>query len=176
MRKRSLLILGTAIMLSCGVVGCGSESKPTPKAVEKQAEETTKSVEEVNEKVEEEQVVQEEQLTNEEVNSTAKEEQVSTEYKNALKSAQGYSDMMHMSKAEIYDQLTSEYGGRFPADAAQYAVDNVEADFKHNALESAKTYYEMMSMSKQAIYDQLISEYGDKFTAEEAQYAIDNLQ
>lgn len=176
MRKRSLLILGTAIMLSCGVVGCGSASKPTPKAVERQAEETTENVEKVSEKVEEEKVVQEEQLTDEGNDSNTEEEQVSTEYKNALKSAQNYSDMMHMSKAELYDQLTSEYGDRFPVDAAQYAVDNVEADFKQNALESAKTYYEMMSMSKQAIYDQLISEYGDKFTAEEAQYAIDNLQ
>lgn len=176
MRKRSLLILGTALMLSCGVVGCGSASKPTPKAVEKKAEETTENVEKVNEKVGEEKVVQEEQLTDEGNASNTEEEQVSTEYKNALKSAQNYSDMMHMSKAELYDQLTSEYGDRFPADAAQYAVDNVEADFKQNALESAKTYYEMMSMSKQAIYDQLISEYGDKFTAEEAQYAIDNLQ
>ncbi len=33
--------------------------------------------------------------------------------------------MMHMSKAGIYDQLTSEYGEGFEADAAQYAIDNL---------------------------------------------------
>lgn len=102
-------------------------------------------------------------------------QQVSTEYKNALDQAQFYSDDMHMSKQAIYDQLTSEYGGQFPADAAQYAVDNVIADFKANALETAKFYYTSMSMSKESIRQQLTSEYGGKFTVEEADYAISNL-
>ncbi len=99
----------------------------------------------------------------------------STEEKNALKKAESYSKMMHMSKQAIYDQLTSEYGEKFPADAAQYAIDNMQADFKANALEKAKSYQTTMNMSKNAIYDQLISQYGEKFTKEEAQYAIDNL-
>ena len=103
------------------------------------------------------------------------EDNIPTEYKSALKQAETYSEMMHMSKAGIYDQLTSEYGGQFTAEAAQYAIDNVEADWKKNALESAKSYQETMSMSPSAIYDQLVSEYGEQFTAEEAQYAIDNL-
>jgi hypothetical protein len=104
-----------------------------------------------------------------------KEDNVSIEYKNALKKAEVYSDMMHMSKKAIYDQLTSEYGEQFPADAAQYAVDNLKADYKENALAKAKTYQEDMSMSTSAIYDQLVSEYGEQFTPEEAQYAIDHL-
>lgn len=98
-----------------------------------------------------------------------------TEEKNALKKAEIYSSTMHMSKQAIYDQLTSEYGEKFQADAAQYAIDNLQADFKTNALEKAKSYQNTMSMSKSAIYDQLISQYGEKFTEEEAQYAIDNL-
>lgn len=80
-----------------------------------------------------------------------------------------------MSKQGIYDQLTSEYGEKFPADAAQYAIDNMSADWNANALQKAKTYQKSMSMSKSAIYDQLISEYGEKFTKDEAQYAIDHL-
>lgn len=100
----------------------------------------------------------------------------STEYKNALKKAESYSKTMHMSKKGIYDQLTSEYGEKFPADAAQYAIDNMEADWNANALEKAKTYRDTMSMSKSAIYDQLISQYGEKFTKDEAQYAIDHLE
>jgi ATP phosphoribosyltransferase regulatory subunit HisZ len=81
-----------------------------------------------------------------------------------------------MSKAGIYDQLTSEYGEQFPADAAQYAIDNLEVDWKENALKKAQEYAELMSMSDADIYDQLISEHGEKFTKEEAQYAIDNLE
>ena len=102
------------------------------------------------------------------------EDNIPTEYKSALKQAGTYSKMMHMSKAAVYNQLTSELGGQFSAEAAQYAVDNVEADWKENALESAKTYQKMMAMSPNAIYDQLTSAFVG-FTEEEAQYAIDNL-
>jgi|GEM_PF-1648454 len=80
-----------------------------------------------------------------------------------------------MSKQAIYDQLVSEYGEKFPADAAQYAVDHLDADYGKNALEKAKTYSDTLHMSKQAIYDQLVSEHGEKFTVEEARYAVDNL-
>lgn len=104
------------------------------------------------------------------------EEKVSAEHKSALRKAKMYSDTMNMSKAGLYDQLISEYGEKFSDEAAQYAVDNVKADWKKNALKKAKVYQESMAMSPSAIYDQLISEYGEKFTAEEAQYAIDNLE
>ena len=104
-----------------------------------------------------------------------KEDNVPTEYKSALKKAKNYSDMMHMSKKGIYDQLSSEYGEKFSKEAAQYAVDNLDADYKKNALEKAKLYQQSMNMSPAAIKDQLVSEYGEKFTAEEAAYAIEHL-
>ena len=107
--------------------------------------------------------------------SSAADSSVSAEYRNALAKAQQYSDMMHMSKQGIYDQLTSEYGEKFPADAAQYAIDNVEADWNENALEKAKLYQDQGSMSKSAIHDQLTSQYGEQFTESEADYAIANL-
>lgn len=109
----------------------------------------------------------------EEVSST--EEKVPKEYKSALKKAQSYSDTQSMSKAGLYDQLTSEYGEKFQKEAAQYAIDNVKADWKENALKKAKSYSEGQSMSKDSVYDQLISEYGEKFTKEEAQYAVDHM-
>lgn len=102
--------------------------------------------------------------------------EVPTECKNALKKAQVYSDTMYMSKQAIYEQLTSEYGEQFPAEAAQYAIDNLETDYNRNALEKAKTYQNDMSMSKEAIREQLVSEYGEQFTQEEADYAISNLE
>ena len=118
---------------------------------------------------------------NNEENTTAEnkpedkvEDNIPTEYKSALRKAKSYSDTMNMSKAGLYDQLTSEYGEKFAVEAA-YVIDNVEADWKGNALKKAKSYSDTMYMSKSWIYDQLISEYGERFTAEEAQYAIDNL-
>ena len=109
------------------------------------------------------------------VSSAKDNKKPSAEYTNALKKAKSYSETMYMSKQGIYDQLTSDYGEKFSADAAQYAVDNVQADWNANALEKAKTYQKTMSMSKSAIYDQLISDNGEKFTKEQAQYAIDHL-
>ncbi|WP_350001715.1 Ltp family lipoprotein [Pseudarthrobacter sp. WHRI 8279] len=100
---------------------------------------------------------------------------VPTEYKSALKKAESYSKTMHMSKVGIYQQLTSEYGEKFSPEAAQYAVDNLVADYKANALEKAKSYQENMSMSPEGIRQQLTSEFGEKFTPEEADYAIQNL-
>ena len=43
---------------------------------------------------------------------------VPTEYRSALASAESYSELMHMSKAGIYDQLVSEYGEQFSPEAA----------------------------------------------------------
>lgn len=101
---------------------------------------------------------------------------VPKEYSSALSKAEQYSDTMHMSKQGIYDQLVSEYGEQFSEEAAQYAIDNLEADYKANALEKAKEYQDTMDMSPEAIRDQLTSEYGEKFTQEEADYAVENLK
>ena len=100
---------------------------------------------------------------------------VPAEYKSALAQATSYSNIMNMSKRGVYDQLVSEYGGKFSAAAAQYAIDNVKADWNANALKKAKTYQDTMSLSPNAIRDQLISDYGEKFTQGEADYAIEHL-
>lgn len=105
----------------------------------------------------------------------SEEVKVPSDHKSALKSAENYSKIMHMSKAGLFDQLTSEYGDKFSEAAAQYAVDTIEADWNANALASAKTYQESMAMSPEAIRDQLTSEHGDKFTAEQADFAVANL-
>lgn len=98
----------------------------------------------------------------------------STEEKNALKKAETYSNSLHMSKQGIYNQLTSSIEG-FTKEAAQYAIDNIEADWNKNALEKAKSYQTSMSMSSKAIYNQLVSSV-EEFTKSEAQYAIDHLE
>lgn len=145
MKKGLKVFLGAAIVLSA--VACSTTS-----------DEETKTKE-----------------TKEKIVETKEDTSVPKEYRNALHKAENYSKMMHMSKQRIYDQLTSEYGEKFDAEAAQYAIDNIKGDYLEAALKSAKNYQETMNMSKDAIYDQLTSEYVEKFTAEEAQYAIDNL-
>lgn len=107
--------------------------------------------------------------------SISRAENVPAEYQSALSKANDYGNIMYMSKAAIYNQLTSEYGECFSPDAAQYAIDNIVVDWNLNALQKAKDYSDTMYMSKSSIYDQLISENGEKFTPSEAQYAIDNL-
>ena len=102
-------------------------------------------------------------------------EEPSTEYKNALRKAQSYSELMYMSREGIYKQLTSEYGEKFPKDAAEWALNHLNADYNYNALKKAESYSDTMYMSKKGIYDQLVSPYGENFTASEAQYAVDNL-
>lgn len=106
---------------------------------------------------------------------TVPETDIPTEFRSALNKSDAYVNMMHMSKAGLYGQLTSEYGEQFSPEAAQYAIDNIQADWNENALKSAESYAETMHMSKAGIYDQLISEFGEQFTPEEAQYAIDNI-
>lgn len=100
---------------------------------------------------------------------------VPAEYTSALKSAQNYSDTMHMSKEGIRAQLTSEVADQFSDEAAAYAVDNVDADWNANALATAKNYQDTMSMSPEAIRDQLTSDVADKFTQSEADYAVEHL-
>jgi len=100
---------------------------------------------------------------------------VPAEYTSALTQADSYANMMHMSKQGVYDQLTSQYGGKFSAKAAQYAIDNVKSDWNANALAKAKDYQKQQSLSPSAIHDQLTSAAGEKFTTVEADYAITHL-
>lgn len=103
------------------------------------------------------------------------EPEIPADYQSALSKAQDYSYLMHMSRQGIYDQLTSEYGEKFSPEAAQYAVDHLQADYNANALAKAKDYQKTMSMSPEAIRDQLTSQYGEKFSPDEANYAIQHL-
>lgn len=100
---------------------------------------------------------------------------VSTEFKNALRSAERYLDFSSFSYQGLFDQLTSEYGEGYPEDAAQYALDNVTVDWNQEALESAENYLDFSHFSYAGLYDQLTSEHGEQFTADQAQYAVDNV-
>ena len=98
-----------------------------------------------------------------------------SEYSAALEKAKRYNSWANMSKKRLYKQLTSKYGEKFESDAAQYAIDHLNADYKSNALAKAKSYRKLLKNSKSAIYNQLVSPYGEEFTEEEANYAIQHL-
>ena len=104
-----------------------------------------------------------------------KEDDVPREYKNALRAAQNYVDIMPFSERGLFEQLTSEYGDQYSEEAARYAIEKVEVDYNEEALEAAKNYQKVMPMSDKELFDQLTSEHGEQFTEEQAQYAIDNL-
>ncbi|MDS0525439.1 Ltp family lipoprotein [Clostridium sp. SHJSY1] len=147
--------------------------------------ETATVQEQPKEKTEEEKAAEvADQKADEEAKANAKadadakkaKDNIPKEYQSALKKADTYANGMNLSKKGLYEQLTSDAGEKFPKEAAQYAVDNVKADWKKNALAKAKIYQDEMSLSKSAIHDQLVADAGEKFTEEEAQYAINNLE
>lgn len=158
-----------AVVIIGGIGAIGGDDEKAPVAAEQEA------VEKPAEKVLEEEPAPEPKPEPAPEPEKPAEPEVPAEFKSSLNKAQSYSDMMHMSKAGLYEQLTSEFGEKFSPEAAQYGVDNVKADWNANALAKAKSYQEMMSMSPESIRDQLTSEFGEKFTQEEADYAIANL-
>lgn len=99
--------------------------------------------------------------------------QVPMEHRMALKAAEQYLQTMPFSKRGLYQQLTSDAGSKFPAEAAQYAVDNVKANWKENAARAAANYLNMMPMSREELVQQLSSDAGDQYTIEEAQYGVE---
>ncbi|MGG5461612.1 Ltp family lipoprotein [Clostridium sp. B9] len=180
--KRPWFIVAASFIV-IGLIGVGCSEEPNTlnnelgkEISQNQNTEANQKQETENNGEEEKETIVEEDNTQDVLTEKEPEENVPSEHKSALKKAKTYSDMMHMSKVGLYDQLTSEYGEQFTEEAAQYAIDNIEADWKENALKKAKTYSDTMSMSKAGLYDQLISEYGEKFTPEEAQYAVDNVE
>lgn len=55
----------------------------------------------------------------------SEEPQVPADYRSALRQADTYANRMHMSKARLYDQLTSEAGEKFTAEEADYAIQHL---------------------------------------------------
>ena len=121
---------------------------------------------------------QEEKAVEEEAPEAAipeEDEVVPFEYEQALKSAQNYVDTLHFSRQGLKQQLTSEYGSGFSEEAAEYALEHVDVDYKQEAVEAAESYLDAMSFSREGLKQQLTSEYGSGFTEEEAEYALDQV-
>lgn len=156
-KKIVTLILATALTASA-LTACGSSTASSSSSSSSSSSTASSSISETETPTPTEEATP---TPTEEATSTQSESEDSSvpwDYTSALNSAESYSEIMHMSKAGIYDQLTSEYGDQFSAEAAQYAVDNMTADWNANALATAENYNETMHMSKAGLYDQLTSE------------------
>ena len=81
-------------------------------------------------------------------------------------------ESFHLSKEKLKSLLVEQE--KFTEESAQYAIDNLEVDWKEQALEQAKVNQGITSSSKEKLKDLLINY--EKFTEEEAQYAVDHLK
>lgn len=163
-KKAWIMFSGVVVLgLIINISSSGSYSSLGPNSTSPTVPETQENISEEN--TESQTIQQKEQEPN-----------VPAEYKSALAKATRYANTMNMSKKGVYDQLVSEYGEKFKPEAAQYAIDNVKADWNKNALAKANSYQSNLDMSPAAIRDQLVSPYGEKFTEAEADYAIQHLK
>lgn len=100
--------------------------------------------------------------------------EIPEDYKSALAQAKEYSEDLHLSQRGIYETLMYEDEKQYSSQAAQYAIDHLQVDYRKNALAKAREYQENLKMSPEEIHEQLISE-AEMFTSEEADYAIQHL-
>ena len=172
---------------------------PSVEGMEDPVEDESASSEKISEEETEEDLVTEDATTEEEApvedESTSTEEEApvedetdateteeeetvtsdDTENMDALAEAQEFLDYGPLSRKALYETLCGDYGMGYSESAAEYAVDNVGANWNEMALGSAHILLEgVPDMSDDEIYDTLIGE-GMGFTEAEAQYAIDNL-
>ncbi|MDR2661079.1 MAG: Ltp family lipoprotein [Lactobacillaceae bacterium] len=94
-----------------------------------------------------------------------------------MKTAITYLKSSHLSKQDLYDQLTSEYGSKMTAEETNDVINKLDPLINWNnlAVLSAKSYRDSSYLTGQGLYDQLTSEYGSNFTAEQGQYAVEHI-
>ena len=174
--KRVLVVILGFVLLVVGCAALISETDNNAENTDKPATQEEQIKEEPAEEPKEEAqepVVQEEETP--EAAIPEEDKVVPFEYEQALKSAQNYVDTLHFSRQGLKQQLTSEYGSGFSEEAAEYALEHVDVDYKEEAVEAAQSYLDAMSFSRQELKQQLTSEYGSGFTEEEAEYALDQV-
>jgi hypothetical protein len=90
-----------------------------------------------------------------------------TAQQNARAKAENYLDSMAFSRSGLISQL--EYEG-FTTSDAEYAVANVDVNWRDQAVKKAKDYLDSMAFSRSGLIEQL--EY-EGFTTEQATYGVD---
>lgn len=104
-------------------------------------------------------------------------EAVPLEYTDALNQAAAHLADTPTSKQAEYNYLISENGGYYSPEAAQYAVDNVDADWQQNAVDLARMYRDDQGFDADLIYQMLTApDFAlGGFTDAQAQYALETM-
>lgn len=145
---KKLLSLGIITFSTLALVACSQDTKEATSSPENKTEQATTT------------------------KTEKADDSIPTEYKTAVKKATQYADTVHLSKEGLRTQLVDFE--KFSQEAADYAVENANIDYKQQAVEKAKQYQETVAMSPEAIRGQLVD--FEKFTQEEADYAVENLE
>ena len=147
------LLLVVAITI---VGGLASGQKGSNNA-QQNSEDDVSSVEDASDTSDESEIITSTAEPESNSDTTSEVSDTPAEYRSALIKASSYANLMNMSKRGVYDQLVSENGEKFSAEAAQYAIEHVKADWNKNAVAKAKSYSDSMHLSKAGILDQLTS-------------------
>lgn len=152
-------------------VNKATEEQLAQEKAQKEAEEKAKkeAEEEAKRKAEEEEKVRKEEEERQKAEEEARkqeEQRKATEYANVVKTAKNYLNFMAFSRKGLIDQLVYE---GYSQESAEYAVDNIGADWNEQCAKKAKDYLEFMSFSRDGLYQQLAYE---GFTDEQIQYGL----
>ena len=145
--KFLLYALITLLCIIGALVACGGES----------SDDETETIEQT----------QSNQPQQQEINLPDKYAGLTTEQKNAVKSAESYLYYSGFSRTGLIEQLEFE---KYSTEAAEFAVDFCDPDWAAEALESAKSYIEYSGFSKNGLIEQLEFE---GFTHSQAVYGAD---
>lgn len=150
-------LIGLTILFVLALAMCSSDPDDTKKQVAEpeQIAPTTGSV-----STEDNAVVEE----------APKDDGLTAQQKNAVRSAENYISVMGFSRKGLIGQLSSDYGDGYSVDDATIAVDSMSIDYNEQAAKSAKNYLGVMGFSCSGLVDQLSSDAGDQYTKEQAKY------
>lgn len=95
---------------------------------------------------------------------------ISREFTNALESAKNYLKFTNLSKEGLYNQLIFD---KYPEEAAKYATETIQADWKEHAIGSANNYLTYSAFSQESLSSQLTF---DNYTEDEIRYALENIE
>lgn len=104
------------------------------------------------------------------VSGAAPAQALTSQQKNAVRSAKNYLSFMAFSRAGLIGQLSSSAGDGYSVDDATAAVDSMMVDWDAQAVKAAKTYLDLMGFSCSGLIEQLSSNAGDQYTREQAAY------
>ena len=95
---------------------------------------------------------------------------MTTQQKNAARSAKNYIGFKGFSRDGLIQQLSSDAGDGYNIEDATIAVDSLDIDYNEQAARSAENYLSFKGFSCNGLIQQLSSSAGDKFTASQAEY------